>query len=84
MGISCILRAENALPHVCGIFYKDTLQSILLIGSKTWNFSPVSLKVLKGFHIRAAWRMIGKRPMKLCDVTWTYPNSVDVLKDIRL
>ncbi len=28
--------------------------------------------------------MAGKRPIKLCDGTWTYPNSVDVLKDIGL
>jgi hypothetical protein len=33
--ISCMLRAENSSPHVCGIFYKATMQSILLFGSKT-------------------------------------------------
>ncbi len=82
--ISHMLRAENAFSRVYSIFYKAIVQSILLFGSETWNFSPVSLKVLKGFHIMAAWRMIGKRPMKLCDVTWTYPKSVDVLKDIGL
>ncbi len=82
--ISCKLRAENASPHVCSIFYKATVKSILLFGSKTWNLSPVSLKFLKGFHIRAAWRMAGKRPMKLCDGTWMYPNSADVLKDVGL
>ncbi len=68
----------------CVVFYKATVQSILLFRSETWKLSPVSLKVLKGFHIRAAWCMAGKRPMKLRDGTWTYPNSVDVLKDIGL
>ncbi len=28
--------------------------------------------------------MAGKRPMKLRDGTWMYPNSADVLKDVGL
>jgi hypothetical protein len=63
--LSRTIRAENASHHVCGIFYKATVQSILLFGSKTWNLSPVSLKSLEGFYIWAAWRMAGKRPQKL-------------------
>ncbi len=51
--LSCTIRAENASPHVCCIFYKATMQSILLFESKTWNLSPVSFKSLDGFHIRA-------------------------------
>ncbi len=47
-------QAENASPRVCSIFYKATVQLILLFGSKTWNLSPVNLKSLKGFHIKAA------------------------------
>jgi hypothetical protein len=35
--LSCMIRAENASPHACGIFYKTTMQSILLFGSETWN-----------------------------------------------
>ncbi len=77
-------RAENASPRVCGIFYKATVQSILLFGSETWNLSPLSLKLLEGFHIRVAWRMAGKRTMKLPDDTWTYPNSAQVLEDVGL
>jgi hypothetical protein len=41
--------------------------------------SPVNLKSLEGFHIRAAWRMAGKKPLKRQDGTWTYPNSAEVL-----
>jgi hypothetical protein len=72
--LSRTIRAENASPRACGIFYKATVQLILLFGSETWNLSPSSLKLLKGFHIRATWRMTGKRPVKLRDGTWTYPN----------
>jgi hypothetical protein len=82
--LSCTMRAENASPHACGIFYKATVQSILLFGSKTWNFSPSSLKLLEGFHIRAAWRMTGKRPVKPWDGMWTNPNLVQVLEDAGL
>jgi hypothetical protein len=84
MRISATLRTENASPCVCGVFYKATVQSILLFGSKTWNLSLMSLKVLEGFHIMATWHMAGKRPMKLCDSTWRYPNSTDVLKNVGL
>jgi hypothetical protein len=82
--LSRMIRAENASPHACGIFYKVTVQSILLFGSKTWNLSPQSLKCLEGFHLRAAWRMAGKRPKKLPDGTWTYPNSAAVLDEVGL
>ena len=82
--LSRTMRAENASPRVCGVFYKATVQSILLFGSETWNLSPQSLKCLEGFHLRAAWRMAGKRPLKLPDGTWTYPNSTEVLDEVGL
>ena len=53
--ISRVLRAENASPRVCGMFYKATVQAILLFGSETWNVSPSMLRRLEGFHIRSAW-----------------------------
>jgi hypothetical protein len=79
-----MIRSENASPRACGIFYKSIVQSILLFGNETWNFSQSSLKLLEGFHIRAAWRMAGKRPKRLLDGTWTYPNLAQVLEDIGL
>jgi hypothetical protein len=63
--LSRTIRAENAPPRVRGVFYKATVQLILLFGSETWNLLPVSLKSLEGFHIRAAWHMAGKKPQKL-------------------
>ena len=32
--VSCVLRAENASPKVCGVFYKATVQAVLLFGSE--------------------------------------------------
>ena len=46
----------------------------------------MSLKSLEEVHIQAAWHMAvaGKRPLKLQDSTWTYPNSAAVLDKIGL
>jgi hypothetical protein len=82
--VSCILRAENASPKVCGVFYKAIVQAVLLFGSETWKLSPLSLKSLEGFQIRAAHRMAGKMPTKNPDRTGTYPSSRDVLKAVGL
>ena len=38
--ISRVLRVENASPRVCGMFYKGTVQSMLLFGSETWCLTP--------------------------------------------
>ncbi len=35
-------------------------------------------------HIWAAWLMAGKRPLKLPDGTWTYPNSTELLDEVGL
>ncbi len=57
--ISRVLRAENATARMFGMFYKATVQAVLLYGSETWNLSPTSVKQLEGFHIHATWRMSG-------------------------
>ncbi len=82
--VSRILRAENASPKVCGVFYKATVQAVLLFGSETWKLSPSSLKSLEGFHVRAVRCMAGKMPTRNPDETWTYPSSRDVLKAVGL
>jgi hypothetical protein len=82
--VSYVLRAENALPKVCDVFYKATVQAVLLFGSETWKLSPWSLTSLEGFHIQAAHRMAGKMPAWNPDGTWTYPSSKDVLKVVGL
>ncbi len=75
-----MLRAENASPRMCGMFYKATVQAVVLYGSETWSLSPSSLKGLEGFHIWAAWRMSGLWPEKKPNGSWTYPCLKDVLK----
>ncbi len=82
--VSCVLRAENVTPKMCGMFYKATVQAVLLYGSETWSLSPSSMKHLEGFHIRAAWRMSGKRPERNVDGSWMYPRSEEVLEAVGM
>ncbi len=82
--VSCVLRAENTSPQTCGMFYKATAQTMLLYGSETWILSPSSVKRLEGFHIRAAWQMMGNRPKQNEDGLWTYPCLADVLEAASL
>jgi hypothetical protein len=82
--VSRILRAENASPKVCGVFFKATVHAVLLFGSETWKLSPSSLKSLEGFNIWAARCMAGKMPTMNPDGMWTYPSSRDVLKAVGL
>ncbi len=79
-----MLRAENATPKTCGMFYKATVQAVLLYGSETWSLSPLSMKCLEGFHICAAWRMSGKNPERNVDGSWTYPCSEEVLEAVGM
>jgi hypothetical protein len=67
--VSCVLKAKNTLPKVCGMFYKATVQAVLLFGSELCKLSPLSLKILEGFPIRAAHCMAGKIPTRNLDGT---------------
>ena len=67
------------------MFYKATVQAVLLFGSETWNLTPSAMKSLDGFHIRAAWRMATvNKPVRRADGTWKYPSSEAVLEKVGL
>ena len=84
--ISRLLRAENVSPWVAGMFYKATVQAILLFGSETWCLSPSAMRQLEGFHVRAAWRMAKDNKPSLVPVTddWLYPVTEDVFEEVGL
>ena len=44
------------------MFYKYTVQAVLLCGSKTWVLAPATLQRLEGFYVKAARRMTGLLP----------------------
>ena len=56
--LSRLLCTDNATPRASGMFSKATIQAVLLFGSATWNLTPSVLKLLRGFHVQAAWRMV--------------------------
>ena len=76
--MSRVLRTENASARVCGMFYKATVQSVLLFGSKTWVLLPATLQRLEGFHVKAARRMTGLLPKKVGG-SWKFPKKKTVL-----
>jgi hypothetical protein len=41
---SCVLWTEHGSPWTCGMFYKVTVQAVLLYGSETWNLPPSIVK----------------------------------------
>ena len=73
-----MLRAENASARICGMFYKATVQAVLLFGRETWCLAPATLKRLEGFHVKAARCMTGLLP-KMTGGTWKYPKTKTVL-----
>jgi len=83
--ISRVLRAENASSRVCAMFYKATVQAVLLFGSETWNLTPTAMKRLEGFHIWAAYRMARvNKPRRSPTNKWTYPSLEDVLDEVGM
>ena len=83
--ISRVLRAEEASPRVSGVFYRATVQAVLLYGSETWAITPTILKSLEGFHIRAAYRMASvHKPRQDPEGMWIYPESTAVLAEVGL
>ncbi len=55
-----VLRGENVGHRIAAKIYKAVVQAVLLYGSKTWNLTKSTLAWLKGFHVRAAYKMARK------------------------
>ncbi len=80
--IGQVLCRENAPPRVSAKFYKAIVQSVLLYGSETWVVSPAVMARLKGFHIRAAYRMAKRHvPRRETNHQWVYPSLEAVLEE---
>ena len=82
--LSKVTRSENASSRVCGMFYKATVQAVLLFGSESWSVTPAILSSLEGFHVRAARRMAGMMPTRDTSGKWEYPSSGEVLEKVGL
>ena len=56
------------------------MQAALLFGSETWCLSPANMRLLEGFHVKAARRMTGMMPKRKSDGSWEYSDSEEVLE----
>ena len=80
-----VLRVENTSPRVYAMFYKATVQAVLLFGSETWNLTPDAMERFEGFHIQAAYRMTHtSKPRSNHAGKWTYPSSENVLNEVGI
>ena len=76
-----MLAREGANPRVSAMFYKAVVQSVLLYNCESWVVTPAVLKVLEGFHHRAARRITSMRGRLLhLENRWVYPPIMDALE----
>ena len=66
------------------MFYKATVQAVLLFGAETWNVTPTMLAQLEEFQIRSAYQMVQQHTPERNTGGWTYPSSEDVLEEAGL
>ena len=52
--ISNVLTKTGAMVRARGMLYKVVAQTVILYGSGSWVVTGAMLKLLEGFHIRAA------------------------------
>ena len=83
VGFSKILRTEEIPFPIVGMFHQAVIAAGLLYGSKSWNLPPSAMKVLEGFRVEAARRLMGMMPQKRGD-HWVYPKSAEVLVAAQL
>ena len=63
-----------------GAMYKEVTQLVLLYGSEIWVVTGEMLKVLKGFHYRAAWQTTGMTAKCGAGGEWEYPLVVEAME----
>ena len=62
------------------MFYRATIQAVLLYGSETWNLTPQLLVTLEGFHVHTVRRISGMMPKKGHDEVWQYLSTKTALR----
>ena len=62
------------------MMYKAVAQSVLLYGSDSRLMTGAKLKVLEGFHHRAARRITGMTAKHVAEREWEYPPVAAALE----
>ena len=68
--LAWILGREGADTRKSERFYVAIIQSFLLFGLEAWVVTPCIKRLLRGFHHRAAQRILGNFPRRRTDGTW--------------
>jgi hypothetical protein len=80
MNISRVLAHESASPRISALFYKATIQTVLLYGSETWVITDEILQLLTSFHHSIARHITGRYPRLIADTDeWTHPSIQETL-----
>ena len=78
--ISNILMKTGATTKAHGMIYKFVAQTALLYNSRSWVVTGGTLKVLEGFHHRAARWIVGMTDQRTEDAIWEYHLVADAIK----
>jgi len=70
-----LLTRRGASRHVMGLFYKATVQAVLLHGAETWTLTQPLLRLLTSFHHRCARYLARMYNVQHADGTWSAPPS---------
>jgi hypothetical protein len=80
MAVSRVLGHKGSSPMTSGVFYKVVVQSVLLYGCETWDFSEEIRQTLEHFHHWVARRLSGLVPYFVpMDKSWVYPPIREAL-----
>ena len=78
--VARVLERMGATVRDRGAIYKAATQSVLLYGGEIWVVNGDMLKVLEGFHHRAARWITGMTVKCGADGEWEYPSVVDAME----
>ena len=71
-----VLERTGVTVQARGAMYKAVAQSVLLYGREIWEVTGYMLKVLEGFHYRAARHITGLMAKRGAVGEWEYPLLV--------
>jgi len=77
--LSRLLTRRGASRKIMGLFYKATIQAVLLYGAETWTLTQPLLRLLRSFHHRCARYLARMSNTQLADGTWVIPSSETAL-----
>jgi hypothetical protein len=79
--IQRVLARETASQRISAMFYKATIQTVLLYGSETWVITDEILRLLTAFHHSVARRITNRHPRPVPDTDeWIYPSIQETLR----